>query len=184
MADKARKAEVVRETKETSIKVSVDVDGSGKSKISTGVGFFDHMLESFARHAMLDMKVRAQGDLHIDFHHTTEDTGIAIGEAGSSGFTADKTARRERSVSRTRRLRSDCSSFASSAARAAESCFWRSSSAPFSSSRRLLRKRATAPSSASGSSARTSSAWPSPMTVRSCPSSTFTRPVLSVGESF
>ena len=81
MADKARKAEVVRETKETSIKVSVDVDGSGKSKISTGVGFFDHMLESFAKHSAMDINVEAKGDLHIDQHHTMEDVGIVLGQA-------------------------------------------------------------------------------------------------------
>jgi imidazoleglycerol phosphate dehydratase HisB len=81
MADKARKAEVVRETKETSIKVSVDVDGSGKSTISTGVGFFDHMLESFAKHSAMDINVEAKGDLHIDQHHTMEDVGIVLGQA-------------------------------------------------------------------------------------------------------
>src|SRR6201991_1726248 len=81
MAENARKAEVVRETKETSIKVSVDVDGSGKSKISTGVGFFDHMLESFAKHSAIDLEVEAKGDLHIDQHHTMEDVGIVLGEA-------------------------------------------------------------------------------------------------------
>ena len=81
MADKARKAEVVRETKETSIKVSLDVDGSGKSKISTGVGFFDHMLESFAKHSAMDINVEAKGDLHIDAHHTVEDIGITVGQA-------------------------------------------------------------------------------------------------------
>ena len=81
MADKARKAEVVRETKETSIKVSLDVDGSGKSKISTGVGFFDHMLESFAKHSAMDINVEAKGDLHIDQHHTMEDVGIVLGQA-------------------------------------------------------------------------------------------------------
>ena len=81
MADRARKAEVVRETKETSIRVSLDVDGSGKSKISTGVGFFDHMLESFAKHSAMDINVEAKGDLHIDFHHTVEDTGIVLGQA-------------------------------------------------------------------------------------------------------
>lgn len=81
MADKARKAEVIRETKETRIKVSVDVDGSGKSSISTGVGFFDHMLESFAKHSAMDINVEAKGDLHIDPHHTMEDVGIVLGQA-------------------------------------------------------------------------------------------------------
>lgn len=81
MAEKARKAEVVRETKETSIKVSVDVDGSGKSRISTGIGFLDHMLESFAKHSAMDINVEAKGDLHIDQHHTMEDVGIVLGQA-------------------------------------------------------------------------------------------------------
>jgi len=77
----ARTAEVVRETKETQIRVAIDLDGSGKSKISTGVGFFDHMLESFARHGGFDLEVETRGDLHIDMHHTVEDTGIVIGQA-------------------------------------------------------------------------------------------------------
>jgi imidazoleglycerol-phosphate dehydratase len=81
MADRTRKAEVIRETKETRIKVSLDVDGSGKSSISTGVGFFDHMLESFARHSAMDISVEAKGDLHIDQHHTMEDVGIVLGQA-------------------------------------------------------------------------------------------------------
>jgi len=81
MAEKARKAEAVRETKETRIRVSVDVDGSGKSTVSTGVGFFDHMLESFAKHSAMDINVEAKGDLHIDQHHTMEDVGIALGQA-------------------------------------------------------------------------------------------------------
>jgi imidazoleglycerol-phosphate dehydratase len=81
MADTARRAEVVRETKETKIRVSVDVDGTGKSKISTGVGFFDHMLESFAKHSAMDIEVEAKGDLHIDQHHTMEDVGIVLGQA-------------------------------------------------------------------------------------------------------
>ncbi len=76
-----RKAKVERKTKETSIKVVVDLDGTGKYKVSTGIGFLDHMLEQLARHSLIDLEVEAKGDLHIDFHHTTEDTGIAIGEA-------------------------------------------------------------------------------------------------------
>jgi imidazoleglycerol-phosphate dehydratase len=76
-----RSAEVVRETKETRIRVAVSVDGSGKSKIATGVGFFDHMLESFARHSAIDIEVEAKGDLHIDQHHTMEDVGIVLGQA-------------------------------------------------------------------------------------------------------
>jgi imidazoleglycerol-phosphate dehydratase len=81
MAEQKRRAEVVRETKETKIKVSVDVDGSGKSSVSTGIGFFDHMLESFAKHSAMDVNVEAAGDLHIDQHHTMEDVGIVLGQA-------------------------------------------------------------------------------------------------------
>jgi len=76
-----RQASVKRKTSETAIEVSVDLDGSGRGEISTGVGFLDHMLDLLARHSLVDMKVRAQGDLHIDFHHTAEDVGIALGEA-------------------------------------------------------------------------------------------------------
>ncbi|HUO88444.1 MAG TPA: imidazoleglycerol-phosphate dehydratase HisB [Rhizomicrobium sp.] len=76
-----RTATVERKTRETEILVSLDLDGSGECDIETGIGFLDHMLESFGRHAMIDLKVRAEGDLHIDFHHTTEDTGIVIGQA-------------------------------------------------------------------------------------------------------
>lgn len=77
----ARQARVERNTKETRIKVALDLDGSGRSKIATGIGFLDHMLDQLARHSLMDLEVEAKGDLHIDFHHTTEDTGIAIGEA-------------------------------------------------------------------------------------------------------
>jgi imidazoleglycerol-phosphate dehydratase len=76
-----RSATVERKTKETDISVSLDLDGLGKSDIQTGIGFLDHMLDSFSRHSAIDLKVRAKGDLHIDFHHTTEDTGIVIGQA-------------------------------------------------------------------------------------------------------
>jgi imidazoleglycerol-phosphate dehydratase len=77
----ARTGDVSRATKETRIAVSVDIDGAGRSEIATGVGFFDHMLEQLSRHSLIDMKIRAEGDLHIDDHHTVEDTGIAIGQA-------------------------------------------------------------------------------------------------------
>jgi imidazoleglycerol-phosphate dehydratase len=77
----ARTAEVVRNTKETQITVRVDLDGSGVSDVETGVGFFDHMLDSFARHGGIDLYVRTKGDLHIDAHHTVEDTGIVLGQA-------------------------------------------------------------------------------------------------------
>ncbi|MFC0244718.1 imidazoleglycerol-phosphate dehydratase HisB [Falsochrobactrum ovis] len=80
-AENARKASIERSTKETSIAVSVDLDGNGKFDITTGVGFFDHMLEQLSRHSLIDMRVMAKGDLHIDDHHTVEDTGIALGQA-------------------------------------------------------------------------------------------------------
>jgi imidazoleglycerol-phosphate dehydratase len=76
-----RTATVERKTRETEIAVSLDLDGAGDSDVDTGIGFLDHMLESFARHSMIDLKVRAQGDLHVDYHHTTEDTAIVIGQA-------------------------------------------------------------------------------------------------------
>jgi imidazoleglycerol-phosphate dehydratase len=76
-----RTATVERKTRETEIAVSLDLDGAGDCDIDTGIGFLDHMLESFARHSMIDLKVRAQGDLHVDFHHTVEDTAIVIGQA-------------------------------------------------------------------------------------------------------
>ena len=77
----SRTAEVRRETKETQIRVAIDLDGTGQPKISTGVGFFDHMLESFARHGGFDLEIETRGDLHIDMHHTVEDTGIVLGQA-------------------------------------------------------------------------------------------------------
>ena len=77
----ARTATVERKTKETSVAVEVNLDGTGQYDVSTGIGFLDHMLEQLSRHSLMDLKVRAEGDLHIDFHHTTEDTGIVIGEA-------------------------------------------------------------------------------------------------------
>jgi imidazoleglycerol-phosphate dehydratase len=76
-----RKASVKRKTKETDISVAVDLDGTGKARISTGVGFFDHMLEQVARHSLIDLTISAKGDLHIDQHHTVEDVGIALGSA-------------------------------------------------------------------------------------------------------
>ncbi len=76
-----RKAEISRKTKETEIDVAVNLDGSGAAKIATGIGFFDHMLEQLAKHSLIDMAISAKGDLHIDYHHTVEDTGIALGQA-------------------------------------------------------------------------------------------------------
>ena len=76
-----RTAQILRETKETFIKVSIDLDGTGQAQVSTGIGFFDHMLDSFARHGGFDLNIEAKGDLHIDFHHTVEDVGIVLGQA-------------------------------------------------------------------------------------------------------
>ncbi|REG55743.1 imidazoleglycerol-phosphate dehydratase [Paracoccus versutus] len=79
--DAMRRAKITRETAETQIEVELDLDGSGRYDNRTGVGFFDHMLDQLARHSLIDLTVRARGDLHIDDHHTVEDTGIAIGQA-------------------------------------------------------------------------------------------------------
>jgi imidazoleglycerol-phosphate dehydratase len=80
-APATRRAHVERETRETRIRVSVDLDGKGDCQVATGIGFFDHMLEQIARHGALDLKIEARGDLHIDGHHTVEDVGIALGRA-------------------------------------------------------------------------------------------------------
>jgi imidazoleglycerol-phosphate dehydratase len=77
----SRVADVRRTTKETDLRVRVDLDGRGEARVKTGIGFFDHMLEALARHALLDLTVDATGDLHVDGHHTVEDTGIAVGQA-------------------------------------------------------------------------------------------------------
>jgi len=77
----SRRASVERSTRETRIAATLDLDGSGASEIATGIGFLDHMLDQLARHSLIDIAVKAEGDLHIDFHHTTEDTGYAVGEA-------------------------------------------------------------------------------------------------------
>ena len=76
-----RTAEIKRKTKETDVAVSVNLDGTGVAHVSTGIGFFDHMLDLLARHSRIDITVKAVGDLHVDFHHTTEDVGIALGQA-------------------------------------------------------------------------------------------------------
>ncbi|MEF9996255.1 MAG: imidazoleglycerol-phosphate dehydratase HisB [Burkholderiaceae bacterium] len=85
----ARTAEVVRHTAETQIRVEINLDGSGVAKLATGIGFFDHMLDQIARHGGIDLMVEAQGDLHIDGHHTVEDVGITIGQAFAKAL-ADK----------------------------------------------------------------------------------------------
>ena len=76
-----RKSTIKRKTKETTIEVEIQLDGSGKSEISTGIGFLDHMLDQLSKHSLIDIKLRAKGDLHVDYHHTTEDSAIALGEA-------------------------------------------------------------------------------------------------------
>ncbi len=81
-----RSAKTERISKETSVSVEINLDGKGVYDISTGIGFLDHMMEQLSRHSLIDLKVRAQGDLHIDFHHTTEDVGITIGEAFSKAL--------------------------------------------------------------------------------------------------
>jgi len=81
-----RKAKISRDTAETRISVEIDLDGTGRYDNQTGVGFFDHMLDQLSRHALIDMTVRADGDLHIDDHHTVEDTGIALGKALSEAM--------------------------------------------------------------------------------------------------
>ena len=78
---KCRQAEVTRKTGETDITIRLNLDGTGKASIQTGIGFFDHMLNSFARHGLFDLEVQAKGDLEVDCHHTIEDTGIVLGEA-------------------------------------------------------------------------------------------------------
>jgi imidazoleglycerol-phosphate dehydratase len=80
-SDAPRTAKVERATKETRIKLALDLDGSGQSQVRSGVGFLDHMLELFARHSLIDLTVECQGDLHVDDHHTTEDIGICLGQA-------------------------------------------------------------------------------------------------------
>ena len=76
-----RTAEIARETAETRIRLRLDLDGTGASDIKTGVGFLDHMLELFAKHGFFDLEIQAEGDLHVDAHHTTEDVGICLGQA-------------------------------------------------------------------------------------------------------
>jgi imidazoleglycerol-phosphate dehydratase len=89
-----RKAQIARKTNETDISVSVNLDGTGKHQIATGIGFLDHMLDQLAKHSLIDITVKAKGDLHIDFHHTTEDVGIALGEAVKQALGDKKGIRR------------------------------------------------------------------------------------------
>jgi imidazoleglycerol-phosphate dehydratase len=89
-----RKAKIARKTNETDIMVELDLDGAGKHDMSTGIGFFDHMLDQLARHSLIDMKVAAKGDLHVDFHHTAEDVGIALGQAVKEALGDKKGIRR------------------------------------------------------------------------------------------
>ncbi len=89
-----RIGECVRNTKETQIEVSINLDGSGKSDIDTGIGFFDHMLEAFSKHGLFDLNVKVKGDLFVDCHHTIEDTGIALGTAISNALKSKASIRR------------------------------------------------------------------------------------------
>ena len=89
-----RQAQVTRNTLETQIEVRLNLDGSGKSRLATGVGFFDHMLDQVARHGMVDLEIEAKGDLHIDAHHTVEDVGITLGQAFTKAIGDKKGIRR------------------------------------------------------------------------------------------
>ena len=89
-----RKAEVVRNTTETQIRVALNLDGSGAAKLATGIGFFDHMLDQVARHGLIDLDIEAKGDLHIDGHHTVEDVGITLGQAMAKAVGDKKGLRR------------------------------------------------------------------------------------------
>jgi imidazoleglycerol-phosphate dehydratase len=89
-----RQSEVTRNTLETQITVKLDLDGTGKSSLSTGIGFFDHMLDQVARHGMMDVEIAAKGDLHIDAHHTVEDVGITLGQAFARALGDKKGIRR------------------------------------------------------------------------------------------
>jgi len=85
-----RRAEIRRETGETKIEVAIDLDGTGRADVATGIGFLDHMLTLLSRHSLIDMLIRAEGDLHVDDHHTTEDVGIALGQAFAKALSDKK----------------------------------------------------------------------------------------------
>ena len=89
-----RTVDIRRSTKETQVRVAIDLDGTGVSDVSTGIGFYDHMLESFARHGGFDLTVETKGDLHIDMHHTVEDTGIVLGQAVKQALAVNPGVRR------------------------------------------------------------------------------------------
>lgn len=89
-----RKADVTRNTNETKIRVAINLDGTGVAKLATGIGFFDHMLDQIARHGLIDLEIDAQGDLHIDGHHTVEDVGITLGQAMAQAVGDKKGLRR------------------------------------------------------------------------------------------
>ena len=89
-----RKGKISRKTKETSISVDLNIDGKGKYKIDTGIGFLNHMLEQLSKHSLIDLKILAKGDTHIDLHHTTEDTGIAVGECIKKALRSSKGIKR------------------------------------------------------------------------------------------
>jgi imidazoleglycerol-phosphate dehydratase len=93
-----RKASIERRTSETQVSASVDLDGTGAYEVKTGIGFLDHMLEQLARHSLIDIKLTAKGDLHIDFHHTAEDSGIALGQAVAKALGDRKGIRRYASL--------------------------------------------------------------------------------------
>jgi imidazoleglycerol-phosphate dehydratase len=86
----SRKAKISRKTKETRINVEINIDGKGRYKIDTGIGFLNHMLEQFSKHSLIDINLKTKGDTHIDLHHTTEDTGIAVGECVKKALRSSK----------------------------------------------------------------------------------------------
>ena len=89
-----RKGKISRKTKETNISVDLNIDGKGKYKVDTGIGFLNHMLEQLSKHSLIDLKISAKGDTHIDLHHTTEDTGIAVGECIKKALRSSKGIKR------------------------------------------------------------------------------------------